>query len=57
MNDTAHYVPQSMEDSPLTLDHAPADIEEYANGVVHPTTKETITKYDKLIAEDELRGV
>ena len=25
------------------------DIEEYANGLVHPVTKETITKYKTLI--------
>ena len=29
------------------------DIEEYANGVVHPVTKETITKY-KILIEDPL---
>ena len=30
-------------------------IEQIANGVVHPTTKETITKYKKLITDPLLR--
>ena len=29
----------------------PVDIEQIANGVVHPVTKETITKYNKLITD------
>ena len=33
------------------------DVEEVVNGVVHPTTKETITKYQKLIDEPLLRDV
>ncbi|KAL7528763.1 hypothetical protein ACHAXR_002616 [Thalassiosira sp. AJA248-18] len=33
------------------------NIEEFANGVVHPETKETITKYNKLIKEPVLREV
>ncbi|KAL7524619.1 hypothetical protein ACHAXR_000651 [Thalassiosira sp. AJA248-18] len=32
-------------------------IEEYANGVVHPVTKETLTKYNKVIECDDLREV
>ena len=31
------------------------DIEEYANGVVHPVTKETITKYKTLIEDPLLK--
>ena len=31
------------------------DIEEYANGVVHPVTKETITKYKTLIKDPLLK--
>ena len=31
------------------------DIEEYANGVVHPVTKETITKYKTLIEDPILK--
>ena len=33
----------------------PVDIEQIANSVVHPVTKETITKYNKLIADPMLR--
>ena len=33
----------------------PIGLEEVANGVVHPVTKETITKYKKLINEPLLR--
>ena len=33
----------------------PADIEQIANGVVHYVTKETITKYKKLIADPLLK--
>ena len=33
------------------------DLEQFCGGVVHPTTQETITKYEKLIASPELRAV
>ena len=33
----------------------PVDIEQIVNGVVHPVTKEIITKYKKLIADPLLR--
>ncbi len=33
------------------------DIEEMKNGVVHPTTNETMTKYAKIIEVPELRKV
>ena len=32
----------------------PLEIEQIANGVVHPVTKETITKYKKLTADPSL---
>ena len=32
-------------------------IEEVANGVVHPVTKETITKYQKLVDDPILREI
>ena len=35
----------------------PDRIEEVANGVVHPVTKETITKYQKLFADPLLKEV
>ena len=38
-----------------TINATPLELEEVANGVVHPITKETITKYKKLIA-DPLHG-
>ena len=37
--------------------NAPLDVEEYANGVVHPTTNETLTKYEQLISAPELRDI
>ena len=40
------------EELPTTLQ---TDIEEYANGVVHPVTKETITKYRTLIKDPLLK--
>ena len=38
-----------------TINTTPATLEEVANGVVHPVTKETITKYKKLIEDPLLR--
>ena len=38
-----------------TINATPTAIEEVANGVVHPVTKETITKYKKLIEDPLLR--
>ena len=45
-----------MEEKPFAVD-TPVDIEEYANGVVHPTTQKTLTKYEQLIDAPELREV
>ena len=39
----------------VRINDVPVNIEEVANGVVHPVTKETITKYKKLIADPLLR--
>ena len=39
----------------VRLNEPPPDIEEVANGVVHPVTNETITKYQKIIADPLLR--
>jgi hypothetical protein len=33
------------------------DLQQVCNGVVHPTTGETITKYNKIIKEPRLREV
>ena len=56
LNETHHFVPESLMSAwtPLTL---PPDIEELCCGVVHPVTKETTTKYHKLIKEPLLREV
>ena len=39
----------------VRLNEPPPDIEEVANGVVHPVTNKTITKYKKIIADPLLR--
>ena len=56
LNATHHFVPEHMEEKQFAI-NAPLDIEQYANGVVHPTTKETLTKYEQLIDAPELREV
>ncbi len=50
------YTPRSLQDIALTF-LPPGDLEEMANGVVHPKTNETMTKYAKIIAMPELREV
>jgi hypothetical protein len=50
------YTPRSLQDISFTF-LPPGDLEEMANGVVHPTTNETLTKYAKIIAVPELRKV
>ena len=54
LNATQIFIPWHMEDSPFIID-APVDIAEMANGVVHPTTKETLTKYQQVVEVPELR--
>ena len=49
-------VPTKLEQEKLQLS-IPVDIEEFCNGVVHPVTNETITKYEKLIAEPLLKEI
>ena len=39
----------------ITINDIPLDPEEIANGVVHPVTKETITKYKQLIDAPVMR--
>jgi len=56
LNASHHFTPTHLQNTPLTYNAAP-DIEEFANGVVHPTTKETLTKYEQLIEAPELREV
>ena len=49
------FGPKGLEKLPLFS--MPTDIEECVNGVVHPITKETLTKYQKVIEVPELREV
>ena len=48
--------PDILVDSKLTIQPA-IDVDEIYNGVVHPITKETITKYEKLINDPALAKV
>ena len=50
------FTPYNLQKPTTTVD-MPTSLEECANGVVHPVTKETITKYHKLIEEPLLREV
>ena len=47
------YTPASLKEIALTFT-PPCDIEEMANGVVHPITHETMTKYGAIIKVPEL---
>jgi hypothetical protein len=53
---TYHFIPTSLENNTrifqdiILLDHM-------ANGVVHPITQETITKYEKLANDPIMRDV
>jgi len=49
-------VPDILADIKLTIQPA-IDVEEICNGVAHPITKETITKYEKLINDPVLADV
>ena len=56
IDDAAHFVPRKLMGQPPLIQPA-FNIEEVANGVVHPITNRTITRYHKLIAEPLLREV
>ena len=58
LEDSTHFVPTSIMPSwqPFTA-MPPIAINKVANGVVHPTTKESITKYQKLVNETLLRDI
>ena len=47
------FTPNTLQDVTITYS-PPVDLEEMANGVVHPITKETVTKYAKIIKVLEL---
>ena len=49
-------IPDKLKSSRLTIEPA-IDIEELCNGVVHPVTQETITKYQKLANDPLLQEV
>ncbi|NCG02080.1 MAG: hypothetical protein GWP22_01255, partial [Actinomycetales bacterium] len=56
--DEAIHKPTKFNDAPITERHAPApDLEHFANGVVHPVTGETITKYKTLANDPATREV
>ena len=50
------FAPRKLADIALTY-APPVDLEEMANGVVHPVSKETMTKYAKIIKVLELKDV
>ena len=56
MNLLGVYTPESLSNIALAF-NPPADLEEMDNGVVHPVTKETMTKYAKIIQVPEHREV
>ena len=56
LDDAAHFVPRKLMDQ-TPLIQPVFSIEELANGVVHPITNKTITKYHKLVDEPLLREV
>ena len=56
LDDTAYFLPRKLMVQPPLIQPA-FDIEELANGVVHPITNMTIKKYHKLIDEPLLREV
>ena len=58
LEDTTHFVLSSIMPSWQPITAMPSiEIEEIANNVVHPTTTETITKYQKLVDEPLLRDI
>ena len=50
-----HFAPQCLQDANIC--NTPTPLEEVANGVVYPDTKETITRYSQLINDPVLRVV
>ena len=56
METSGIYTPNSLSKVALTF-NPPTDLEEMANGVVNPVTKETMTKYVNIIKVPELCDV
>jgi len=58
IDDSTHFVPNTMMPTWQPNANMPMmAVEEVTNDVVHPTTNETIIKYQKLIAEPLLCDV
>jgi len=55
-NAPQYSIPTTLQHDKLTISPA-IDIEEMCNGVVHPITKETITKYETLANDPELKAI
>ena len=53
---TGVFTPDNLKEVAITYS-PPVDLEEMANGVVHPITKETMTKYAKIIKVLELQAL
>jgi len=52
-----HFIPYNLDALSPTLTHECQFAEHVANGVVHPVTKETITKYEKLANDPILKDI
>jgi hypothetical protein len=50
------FTPHNLEHTPATL-RSECIIDQVCNGIVHPVTKETITKYEKLANDPLMKGV
>ena len=59
MDNTSYFIPDCLKDYLLNCgpEYKQKDVEEYCNGVVHSITKETITKYHRVIEEPSLCDV
>jgi hypothetical protein len=55
-NPPSYAIPKKLNNSPNRFQHN-INIEEVCNGVVHPITKETITKYTKLMDDPALKDL
>jgi hypothetical protein len=51
------FIPGTFQNSTISLTHKCKFDEPVANGVVHPVTKETITKYEKLANDPVMKDV
>ena len=56
IDDATHFIPRKLMGQPPLMQTV-FSIEEVSNGVVHPITNKTITKYHNLVNEPLLREV